>query len=65
MEGVFAYNENDLTYLILYKKFIRFFENYFLKGFCETVIIEKNNNIILTHFFINIIYFFWILKNIV
>ena len=41
MEGVFAYNENDLTYLILYKKFIRFFENYFLKGFCETVIIEK------------------------
>ena len=44
MEGVFVYNENDLT---LYKKFIPSFGNKKIAGFGETIIIEKNNNVIL------------------
>lgn len=61
MEGVFAYNESDLT---LYKKFIPSFENYFIKGICESIIIEKNNNIILISpcFYKNRL-FFWDFKN--
>jgi len=61
MEGVFAYNESDLT---LYKKFIPSFERYIIEGFCETIIIEKNNNIILISpcFYKNFL-FFWDFQN--
>ena len=57
LEGVLAYNESDLT---LYKKFIPSSESYIIDGFCETIIIEKNNNIILISpcFYKNYI-FFW------
>ena len=61
MEGVFAYNENDLT---LYKKFIPSFERKIIRGFCETIIIEKNNNIILiSPCFYKKYLFFWDFKN--
>ena len=44
MEGVLAYNENDLS---LYKKFIPSFEKEIIAGFDEAIIIEKNKNLIL------------------
>ena len=53
----FVYNENDLT---LYKKFIPFFENEKIAGFDETIIIEKNNNVILIGpYFYKKYLFFW------
>ena len=61
LEGVIAYNESDLT---LYKKFIPSSENYIIDGFCETIIIERNSNIILISpcFYKNFL-FFWDFKN--
>ena len=60
MEGVFVYNENDLT---LYRKFIPSSDNK-IEGFDETIVIEKNNNIILISpcFYKNYL-FFWDFKN--
>jgi len=61
LEGVFAYNESDLT---IYKKFKPSFEKDFINGFCESVIIEKNDNIILISpcFYQSYLYF-WDFKN--
>jgi len=61
LEGVFAYNESDLT---IYKKFKPSFEKAFINGFCESVIIEKNDNIILISpcFYQSYLYF-WDFKN--
>ena len=60
VEGVFAYNENDLT---LYKKFIPSFENKII-GFDETIVIEKSNKVILiSPCFYKEFLFFWDFKN--
>ena len=61
LEGVLVYNESDLT---LYKTFIPSSESDIIDGFCETIIIEKNNNIILISpcFYKNYL-FFWDFKN--
>ena len=59
VEGVFAYNENNLT---LYKKFIPSFENKII-GFDETIVIEKSNKVILiSPCFYKQYLFFWDFK---
>lgn len=61
MEGVLAYNENDLS---LYKKFIPSFEKEIIAGFDEAIIIEKNKNLILiSPCFYKKYLFFWDFKN--